>query len=71
MSTRRGTLSLIHITMIRTRPTTKAKLVKLCTYFASCATTPKLSGPISGIRTILPNVMLSPVNAEDHEGTAR
>ena len=36
MSTFSGRLSLKKITMIRTRPATNAKLVKLCTYLATC-----------------------------------
>ena len=70
MSTFSGRLSLKKIATIRTRPTTNAKLVKLCTYLAACEMSENASGPISGKSTILPKVMFSPVRPRMTKETA-
>ena len=56
--------------MIRTRPATNEKLVKLCTYFAACEISENVSGPTSGKSTILPKVMFKPVKPRMTKETA-
>ena len=65
-----GRLSLKKITAIRTRPSTKAKLVKLWTYLAACENAQNASGPISGKSRILPKVMFRPVRPRTTKETA-
>src|SRR6202023_1608987 len=54
-------LSRKKITVIKIRPTTNEKLVKLWTYFVPCEISENVSGPTTGKRNILPKVIFNPV----------